>query len=52
MATFVVYKTVEYVVECEVEADSVIEAIEIAEQDGDWEQIDGNEETYDAYRKE
>jgi hypothetical protein len=52
MATFVVYKTVEYVVECEVEADSAIEAIEFAQQDGDWEQIDGNEENYEAIRKD
>ncbi len=51
MATFVVYKTVEYVVECVVEADTETEAIEFAQQDGEWEQIDGNEETYEAIRK-
>ncbi len=52
MATFNVYKIVSYEVQCQVEADSAIEAVELAQQDGDWEQIDGNEETYEAIRKD
>lgn len=52
MATFTVYKKVQYEVQCEVEADSAIEAVEFAQQDGEWEQLDGNEETYEAFRKE
>jgi hypothetical protein len=52
MAKFTVYKTVEYVLEWSVEADSAIEAIEFAQEDADWEQIDGNEENYEAIRQE
>jgi hypothetical protein len=50
MTKFIVYKTVQYEVECIVEADNAIEAVEFAQQDGDWEQINGNEESYDAVR--
>jgi hypothetical protein len=50
MAKFTVYKKVEYEVQCVVEADNAIEAVEFAQQDGDWEQLDGNEETFEAVR--
>jgi len=51
MAKFTVYKKVSYAVQCDVEADTLIEAVEFAQQDGDWEQLEGNEENYEAFRQ-
>lgn len=48
MAKFTVYKKVQFELQIEVEADNEAEAVELAKESGDWEQLDGNEETYEA----
>ena len=48
MAKFIVYKKVQFELQIEVEANNEAEAVELAKESGDWEQLDGNEETYEA----